>query len=87
VASCLHQAQQYFWSGIALKRFGAQRYIWPLPLAASPACAASCLQQAQNKFQIQELLSSGLERSDKTKEKGQLISADLWKLLCAKVTF
>src|SRR5438270_2694500 len=31
-----HQAQQYLWSGIALKRFGAKRYIWALPLAASP---------------------------------------------------
>jgi hypothetical protein len=51
--------------------------------SSEPGCAASCLNQAQNKFQVRSLLSSGLERSDKKIEKGQLISADLWELLFA----
>jgi hypothetical protein len=114
-----HQAQQYLWSGIALKRVRAQRHIWPIPLAAS------CVQQVQNKFQFKscsqavwseathlatsissepdlrgELPASSAaislvgycsqavwSEATKTKEKGQPISADLWKLLCAKVTF
>ncbi len=47
MASCLHQAQNIFLIELCSQAVWSEATIIDLKPAASPACAASCLQQAQ----------------------------------------